>query len=118
MPIRTDTQANSFAFRRDQESSQQVETLVMIDGGLWTLVWPRRDQVLLSGETSEKPLSSSRTRVAPNGRHFFYPGQFFFLPLLKGFLLSVQWSPLRSLVTSTHPLHHMPDSTGLVANSK
>ena len=34
MPIRTDTQTNSFAFRRDQKSSQQVKTLVMIDGGL------------------------------------------------------------------------------------
>src|SRR5215211_516502 len=34
MPIRTDTQTNSFAFRRDQQSSQQVETLVMVDGGL------------------------------------------------------------------------------------
>jgi hypothetical protein len=32
MPIRTDTQTNSFAFRRDQQRSQQVETLVMIDG--------------------------------------------------------------------------------------
>ncbi len=34
IPIRTDTQTNSFAFRRDQQSAQQVETLVMIDGGL------------------------------------------------------------------------------------
>src|SRR5512141_2072498 len=34
MPIRTDTQTNSFAFRRDQQRSQQVETLVMVDGGL------------------------------------------------------------------------------------
>ena len=34
MPIRTDTQTNSFAFRRDQQGSQQVETLVMINGGL------------------------------------------------------------------------------------
>ena len=34
MPIRTDTQTNSFAFRRDQQSSQQAQTLVMIDGGL------------------------------------------------------------------------------------
>ena len=33
-PIRTDTQKNSFAFRRDQQRSQQVETLVMIDRGL------------------------------------------------------------------------------------
>src|SRR5829696_9037995 len=34
MPIRTDTQTNSFTFRRDQQSSQQVEALVMINGGL------------------------------------------------------------------------------------
>ena len=34
MPVRTDTQTNSFAFRRDQQCSQQVETLVMIDGSL------------------------------------------------------------------------------------
>lgn len=34
MPIRTDTQTNVFAFRRDQQRSQQVETLVMINGGL------------------------------------------------------------------------------------
>src|SRR5215467_7648460 len=83
-----------------------------------TGVWPRRDQVRLSGETSEKPLSSSRTRVAPNWRHFFYPRQFLFLPLLDGFLISMQRLALRSLVTPTYPLHHMPDGTGLVANAK
>ena len=32
MPIRTNTQTNSFAFWRDQQPSQQVKTLVMIDG--------------------------------------------------------------------------------------
>src|SRR5262245_29258380 len=84
----------------------------------WTGVCPRRDQVRLSGETSEKPLSSSRTRVAPNWRHFFYPRQFLFLPLLDGFLISMQRLALRSLVAPTHPLHHMPDSAGLIANSK
>src|SRR6186713_1539027 len=83
-----------------------------------TGVWPRRDQVRLSGETSEKPLSSSRTRVAPNWRHFFYTRQFLFLPLLDGILISMQRSALRSLVTPTHPLHHMPDSTGLIADAK
>ena len=30
--MRTDTQTNSLAFRRDQQCSQQVETLVMLDG--------------------------------------------------------------------------------------
>ena len=32
MPVRTNTQPNSFALGRDQQRSQQIETLVMIDG--------------------------------------------------------------------------------------
>jgi len=33
MPVRADTQTNSFAFWRDQQCSQQAQTLVMINGG-------------------------------------------------------------------------------------
>ena len=33
MPIRTNTQTNSFPFGRDQQDTQQVEPLAMIDGG-------------------------------------------------------------------------------------
>jgi len=84
----------------------------------WIGVCPRRDQVRLSGETSEKPLSSSSARVAPSWRHFFYPRQFFFLPLLDGRFITVQWLALRSLVAPTHPLHHMPDGAGLMPNTK
>ncbi len=32
MPVRTDAQTNSVALRRDQQSPQQVETLVMLNG--------------------------------------------------------------------------------------
>src|SRR5918995_353158 len=84
----------------------------------WIGVWPRRDQVRLSGETSEKPLSSSRIRVAPSWRHFFYPWQFFFLPLLDGSFVPMQWLTLWALVAPTHPLHHVPDSAGLISNTK
>lgn len=37
-------------------------------------VLPRGDQDRLSGDTRENPLSSSKTRVAPRSRDFFYPG--------------------------------------------
>lgn len=33
MPVRTNTQTNSFALGRDQQRSQQIETLMMINGG-------------------------------------------------------------------------------------
>src|SRR5512138_2861019 len=84
----------------------------------WTGVWPRRDQVRLSGETSEKPLSSSRTRVASHWQHFFYPGQFVFLPLFNACLIPVHRLALGALATPAHPLHHMPDRTGVIANAK
>src|SRR3972149_5513414 len=84
----------------------------------WIGVWPRRDQVRLSGETSEKPLSSPRPRVAPSCRDFFYPRQLFLLPPFNGLVVALQRHPLRALAAPAHALHHMPDRTRMVTDFK
>src|SRR6185436_3398186 len=65
-------------------------------------VWPRGAQLLRSGETSEKPLSSSKTSQAFSSRRFFYPRQLMYFPILDRVLVSLDRQTLYPLVAPSH----------------
>src|SRR6266498_3265822 len=77
-------------------------------------VCPRRAQVRLSGETREKPASSSSASIAFSSRTFFYLWQSFLLPFNDRFFISMQGATLLSLITPAHPIQHMPNRTRMV----
>ena len=52
-------------------------------------VWPRGDQLRLSGDTKEKPLSSTSAKVAFNARHFFYPWPNTLIPVHNRFVVAL-----------------------------
>jgi hypothetical protein len=81
-------------------------------------VCPRGDQVRLSGETKEKPLSSSSTSTAFSSRHFFYPWPNIVLPTFYGFIVPLHCQPLGPLAAPTHAVEEMPHRTRVVAYSK
>ena len=78
-------------------------------------VWPRGAQLLRSGETSEKPLSSSKTSQAFSSRRFFYPRQLMHLPILDRFFISLDRQTLHALVAPSYAGQQPPDPAGYIA---
>jgi len=81
-------------------------------------VCPRGAQVRLSGETSEKPLSSSKISVACSWRHFFYLWPDVPFPVRDGFVIALQSPALRSLAAPAQALQQVPDGTRMVPYAK
>ncbi len=81
-------------------------------------VCPRGAQVRLSGETSEKPLSSIKTRVAPRVCHFFYMRPDVVFPMRDLFIVALEGAPLRFLATPSQSLQQIPDAAGAIAHAK
>ena len=91
----------------------------------WCEIWvrttgvsPHGAQVLLSGETSENPLSSSKTSVAPRARHFFYPRPVIALPMRYCFIVSLRCLSLGLLITPSYAPHQAPNSTRVIPNGE
>ncbi len=78
---------------------------------------PRRDQERLSGETIEKPLSSSKINVAANSRHFFYPWPNIPLPLLHFIIIALDGHSLCFLTAPAQALHYVPHTTRCTPHS-
>ena len=79
-------------------------------------VWPRGAQVRLSGETSENPLSSIKTRVACRVCHFFYLRPDVVFPMGDRFVIALQRAPLRFLATPLQTLQQIPDAARTIAH--
>ena len=79
-------------------------------------VWPRGAQLLRSGETSENPLSSSKTSQAFSSRRFFYLRQLMHFPILNRFLIPLDGQTLHPLVTPSHAGQQAPDPAGHIAH--
>ncbi len=81
-------------------------------------VCPRGAHVRLSGETSEKPVSSRKTRVALSCCHFFYLRPEVTLPMRNGFIIAVQRLALGLLTTPPQSLQQTPHAGRLVPYPK
>ncbi len=81
-------------------------------------VCPRGAQVRLSGETSENPLSSIKTRVARRACHFFYMRPGIVFPMSNRFVVALQRAPLRFLDTPPQTLQEIPDAARAIAHMK
>jgi hypothetical protein len=57
--------------------------------------------VRFNDETSEKPVSSGKTSVAPSSRHFFYMWPVIVFPMHNRFVVARQTAPLGFLTTPT-----------------
>src|SRR5262245_31180546 len=77
-------------------------------------VWPTGAQLAFSGETSEKPVSSRKIKVASHSSHFFYLGPLLFTPLFDGRVGALNGDPLRALVAPAHAVHQVPDTAGVI----
>lgn len=75
-------------------------------------VCPRGPQLLCSGETSEKPLSSSKTSQAFSSQRFFYTRQLMHLPILDHCFISLDRQTLHALVAPPHAGEQSPDPAG------
>jgi hypothetical protein len=71
-----------------------------------------------SGEPSENPLSSRKTRGAPRGCHFFYLRPAVVFPLGNSFRLAMHRAPLRFVATPPQPGPKIPDTAGARAHPK
>ena len=81
-------------------------------------VCPRGAQVRLSGETSENPLSSRKTRVAPRACHFFYMRPDIAFPMRNRFIIALQRTSLRFLATPPQTLQKIPDTARAIPHTK
>jgi hypothetical protein len=83
-----------------------------------TGVSPRGAHVRLSGETSEKPLSSRKTSVAPSCCHFFYMWPDVLFPMCNRLVIAVQRTPLQLWATPPEASHKIPDTVRAIAHPK
>jgi len=81
-------------------------------------VCPRGAHVRFRGETKEKPVSSTKTRVAWRSRQFFYPWPRMPLPMDHGLFVACQTAPLGLLGTPAQALHQIPDTARSIAHAK
>jgi len=79
-------------------------------------VCPRGDQLRFSGETREKPDSSTKTSQACSSRHFFYPGPDSPVPVGDLLVISPDRQPLYLLRAPVHSIHQTPHPTGRIAH--
>lgn len=94
------------------QGANQVQALMVVKTLVQTVgVCLRGAQVRLSGETSEKPLSSRKTRVAPSLRHFFYLWPEIAFPMGDRDLVSRQTPPLWLLTTPTESSQEIPNTS-------
>lgn len=77
-------------------------------------VRPRGDQLCLSGDTREKPLSSTNTSVACSLRHFFYPWPNTMFPVRNRFVITLNCQSLYLLPAPVHPIQQTPHTTQCV----
>lgn len=81
-------------------------------------VCPRGDQVRFNGETIENPLSSTKTRVALLLRHFFYMRPDVALPMCNYLIVTLHGDALRLLTTPAQPIQDVPNTAGVITDSK
>src|SRR6185436_10157780 len=81
-------------------------------------VCPRGDQLYLSADTREKPLSSRKTSVARHSRHFFYPWPDPTFPVRDLCIVSLDRQPLHLLTAPTDAGHQAPYSARLITHSE
>jgi len=95
-----------------------IETVMVADAGANDGRFATRAQVCLSGDTNEKPLSSSSASTAFSSRRlFFYLWQHIFFPLGNRFFIPLKRSPLWTLATPAHPVKNVPDCTRMTSNA-
>ncbi len=68
----------------------------------------------MSGQTSDLPLSSRKTRVAPRLCHFFYPRPTVAFPIGNLGLIALQRQPLGFLATPVETMKQPPNSTPMI----
>ena len=81
-------------------------------------VCPQGAHEHLSGETSEKPLSSTTTSVARRLCHFFYLRPEVAPPVRHRRIVTRQGPALGSLATPVQTPHHMPNATGMIPDGE
>ncbi len=100
------------------QSANQVQALMVVKTRETVGVCLRGAHVRLSGETSENPLSSEKTRVTPSLRHFFYLWPAIAFPMSDRDLVSCQTPPLWLLTTPTESSQEIPNTARTVPYAK
>lgn len=81
-------------------------------------VCPRGAQVRFNGETSEKPVSSRKTSLAPSSRHFFYMRPDIVFPVGNRLVVSRQTPSLGFLATPIQTVQKVPHATRTISYLK
>lgn len=100
------------------QTAEIAEILVHRPAQRRTGVCPRGAQVLATGGISRKPLSSMKTRWAPDFLAFFYRRPFMALPMLDGRLIALAGALDGLLAAPAEALEEAPHMVRVITNTE